>query len=180
MTTAVNAHTDKRYPVKFKAPNQAQVPDTDRSLDTYVHDWLTVEEFNRMMPGQNIIQYMSYEALGPDDWGVRITPDEVLSCERNRAAQTIFINAVRSHYLSQAELAPDDVSKIARDYDDISPATVLFLLHVMEILISPVDNFDPPPVLEGEELKKAVNLMVEQGVRYHDLLKPGHLEGTPE
>ena len=169
--------SSKKYPVRIKAPQPAQVehPDGKRELRTYIQDWMTLEEFESMKPGCDIVRYMSYEAVGPEHWTIHVTPDEVLNCERDRAIQGIYINAVLRKFLSQAEKEPDEIRKVTKGYDEIGPDAVLFLMQLHEMLNQPVDAFESP-TLEDETIIEAVSMMVQKEVTLHDLMKS---EETP-
>ena len=174
---------EKRYPVKFAAPNPAVAPPhrTDgeptsdgRPLKTYIHDWMTVQEFEALMPNQDIVRYMCYETVGPDSWTINIAPEEVLSCERDHAVQTLYVNEVLRVYVGRRDQTAADTNQMARGYGEISPDAMLFLMRLHEFLNPPTDNFDPPNTPNGDTLQKAVDLMLENGIKLHDLIK------TPE
>lgn len=174
------AHTEKRYPVKFPAPAPTVVPapvsdgipvGTGRKLNTYVHDWLNVREFEAMMPGWDIVQYMCYKSVGPNSWTINICPEEVLSCEREGAIQTLYVNEVFKVYVGIADSTREQVSQMARGYGEISPDAVLFLMRLHEFLHPPSDNLEEPTPLAGKTLQKAVDMMLENGINLHDLIK---------
>ena len=178
MTTKPN--NPKTYPVKFVAPNPVQLPVDmsdgqnpveGRQLNTYVKDWLTLDEFDSLMPGHDIVRFMAYEAVGPEGWTIHIHAEEVLSCERDRAMQTIFINAMRQEHLSKAHADPADIREMARGYGEISPDAVLFLMRLHEFMNEPEDNFQHPDPPDAETLAKADEMMTQNGVTMRDLMK---------
>ena len=163
----------KKYPVKIRL-DQHEHPTksgTAPTLQTYIEDWVTIEEFEALKPGSDITKYMSYPSVGPEHWTIHITPDEVLNCERERAVQGIYINAILRKYLKQPEKSPDEMQKITRGYGEIGPDAVLFLMQLHEMINEPVDNFGPPAPLDDEMTLRAVDLMVQEGVTLPDLMK---------
>ena len=175
----------KRYPVKFAAPALVNMPATSpnegatseaRELKTYVKDWLTVEEFNYLMPEHDIVKFMCYEAVGPESWTINLHASDVLSCESRRAVQTIYVNAVRNVYLGKDQETPEKIEKIARGYGEISPDAVLFLMRLHEYLNDPEDNFEAPQAPDEETLSKAVEMMINNDVALHHLTKNDNTE----
>ena len=146
-------------------------PTEGRELQTYVKDWVTLEEFETLMPGEDIVRYMCYEAVGPEHWTINIHPEEVLTWERDNAVQSIYVKSMFRNYQDQFEEKPERLAKTTRGYGEISPDAVLFLMKLHEMLNWPKDDFTPHIPLEDEELSKAIQLMVENGVTIHDLIK---------
>ena len=175
-----NDMNPKRYPVKFPAPRPIRLPAPPpdksatgeaRELKTYVKDWLTVEEFKYLMPEVDIVNFMCYEAVGPDSWPINICAEDVLSCESRHAVQTTYINAVRQVYLGQQEQSPEQIEKIARHYGEISPDAVLFLMRLHEYLHHTEDNFEQPEEPDEATLSAAVGMMVQNEIGLHHLIK---------
>ena len=166
--------TEKKYPVRFPAPNPVTTAD-GRQLKTHVHDWLTRKEFEALVPGGDLVKHLCYEAVGPEHYIILIGSEEVMSCERSNAVQSLYISDFLRARDGQGERSLEEAAGIARCYEDISPDAVLFLLKLHEQVNEPVDHFEPPQAMSGAALESAMALMAGEGVTIRDLVCDGVL-----
>lgn len=166
---------EKRYPVRFPAPVPALAAGSGngdgRHLKTYVQDWLTREEFETLMPGQDMVKHLCYEAVGPEHYMVLIGSEEVLSCERTSAVQTRFVNEFLQTRSGHPPRTLDEAAEISLCYDDLTPDAVLFLLKLHETVNEPSDDFTPIMPMGEQKLAQAVSLMEQEGVSIRDLVR---------
>ena len=163
MTTS----TEPRYLVKINANQLGRpalknlVEDFPANTDVTIMSVMSESEFQNVM-GTDIAMahFMVRRITVADDWSATIQGADVLTCESNRNIQTKVVRALMPE--SERGMDIDELEGTFRDYDDISPAALDFLLSLHDEFLYPDE--ESPGVL--------ADMARKSGIALSDLVKP--------
>ena len=161
---------ERRFRIQRAAPRPVRLSDFGLSRDddgadvefrTMFTAHVTVAEFKAMYgPDENIVYYMIHDAVIADGWTITVGSEEVLCCETGYPMQQVLIDAMLLD-AGQSSLRYPELQERARDYSDITPDAVQFLLEMF-------DKAEDPTLVDTEkELARAR----DQGLTLSDFLR---------